>query len=332
MKIAINGLGRIGRLLLRASFENKDIDIVSLNTPGNIKVLAHLLQYDSIHGAWDVDCKVNDNLLIINDKPIPVYNHTEIEEVHWNKHDVSIVVDCSGKFNSKELASKHIESGAKKVIVSAPCKKADATVVMGINHQIINEYHKIISVASCTTNALAPIIYVLQKNATINSGYVTTIHSYTSDQNLIDSQHKDFRRARSASLSMIPTKTGAADNIGLIIPEMAGKLSGSAIRIPTANVSLIDLKICTKENIKASNVNEWMRIASESYLKDILGISSLPLVSVDFSHSSYSSIFDTLETRVVENNLLRILSWYDNEWAFSLRIIDLINYLRNISV
>lgn len=328
MKIAINGLGRIGRLLFRAAFEDKNIEIVCLNTPGDIKILAHLLQYDSLHGVWNVDCKIEDNLLIINDRAIPVYNHREIEKINWHNHDVSIVVDCSGKFTSKELALKHIESGAKKVIVSAPCKEADATVVMGVNHRIINENHKIISAASCTTNALAPIIYVLKKNATINSGYVTTIHSYTSDQQLLDNQHKDFRRARAAALSMIPTKTGAADNIGLIIPELAGKLAGSAIRVPTANVSLIDLKICTKENIKASDVNEWMRIASESYLKDILGISNLPLVSIDFSHSSYSSIFDMLETRVVENNLLRILSWYDNEWAFALRIVDLINYLR----
>lgn len=326
MNIAINGLGRIGRLALRAyasttpALTPMAISITHINSPGNIHDLAHLIKYDSIHGTFHEECRAEGDHLIIAGKKIKVTHEKDPTKLSWT--DIDIVLECSGKFIKRDLAAAHIRSGAKKVIVSSPCEDADRTIILGINHHELKTSDEVISIGSCTTNALAPIAKVLHGNFGIESGYATTVHAYTNDQNLTDGSHKDMRRARAAGMSMIPTKTGAAESLKLVIQELAGKISGSAIRVPTSNVSLIDFSFYSEKDLSVLEIEAAMREAADGYLKDILGIAEAALVSVDFNHSSFSSIFDPFETRVVGKRFGRVLSWYDNEWAFAQRMLD----------
>ena len=332
IKIAINGLGRIGRLVLRSYIEQQpeNIELVAVNSPSDGHTIAHLIKYDSVHGTFPEHCEFDDSMLHIGNHNIPVLHERNPSALPWKNLGVDIVLECSGKFNSKELGAQHIGAGAKKVLVSAPCKNADATIVIGVNHQLLNDTHQIISAASCTTNALAPIAKIMHENFGIESGYMTTIHAYTGDQNLVDNSHKDLRRARAAASSMIPTKTGAAESLKLVIPELEGRIGGSAIRVPTANVSLIDLTVNTTKTVTAEGVNEVMAQYATTQMKDILSISPAPLTSCDFNHTTYSSIFDPYETKIVNHNLARIVSWYDNELGFACRMLDLCNQLKII--
>jgi glyceraldehyde 3-phosphate dehydrogenase len=338
VNIAINGLGRIGRLALRASIapslpeaiskeatksnniNNNDVNITHINSPSNINDLAHLIKYDSIHGTFHEECRVEGEHLIIAGHKIKVTHEKDPAKLAWQ--DIDIVLECSGKFAKRDLAAAHIKAGARKVIVSSPCFNADKTIVLGVNHNDLTSKDEVISIGSCTTNALAPIVKVINDNFGIESGYATTVHAYTNDQNLTDGSHKDMRRARAASMSMIPTKTGAAESLKLVIPELAGRISGSAIRVPTSNVSLIDFSFNSLGDLNELDIEAVMREAADGYLKGILGIAEAELVSVDYNHSSQSSIFDPFETRVVGKRFGRILSWYDNEWAFAQRMLD----------
>lgn len=320
MKIAINGLGRIGRLVLRASILRNEANIIHINSPSNIHDLAHLIKYDSIHGTFQEECRAEGDYLIIAGKKIKVTHEKDPAKLSWD--GIDIVLECSGKFTKRDLAAAHIKSGAQKVIVSSPCDGADRTVILGVNDHELCPEDKVISIGSCTTNALAPIARVLHSNFVIESGYATTVHAYTNDQNLTDGSHKDMRRARAAGMSMIPTKTGAAESLKLVIPELAGKISGSAIRVPTSNVSLIDFSFHSEKDLSVLEIEAVMREAADQGMKGILGIAEAALVSVDFNHSSFSSIFDPFETRVVGKRFGRVLSWYDNEWAFAQRMLD----------
>lgn len=332
MNIAINGLGRIGRLVLRAFIEQKpqNIQLAAINSPGNGETIAHLIKYDSIHGILKEDCYYKDNHLYIGDLVIPVFHERNPELLPWTDLNIDCVLECSGKFNSKELSSKHLKAGAKKVLVSAPCKNADATIVMGVNHDTLKSSHQVISAASCTTNALAPIVKVIHEQYGITSGYMTTIHAYTGDQNLVDNSHQDLRRARAAATSMIPTKTGAAESLKLIIPELENIIGGSAIRVPTANVSLIDLTVNTHKDASPESVNDHMQQYVNNELENILDIAPAPLTSCDFNHNPHSSIFDPYETKIIQKNLLRVVSWYDNEWGFACRMLDLCQQIRKL--
>ena len=327
MRIAINGLGRIGRLVLRALYNEDNIEIVALNSPANIETIAHLIKYDSSHGIFNEKITFSHNHICIGNKTIPVYSFKNIEDIPWKKHAVDYVVESSGKFNNRKDATKHIASGTKKVLITAPCIDADNTIVVGVNHHTYRKSQNIISLASCTTNALAPIAKILHEKYSILSGYVTTIHAYTADQKLLDSSHKDLRRARNAASSMIPTKTGATKTIGQIIPDLEGKLSGSAIRVPTSNVSLIDLSVCVNSHTNIGEIHNNIEEAINNGMESILKISYDPLVSIDFNHTTHSSIIDANETNVLKENFIRILSWYDNEWAFSCRVVDLLKIL-----
>ena len=327
MEVGINGMGRIGRLLLRACVE-KGIKIAAVNTSSDIHSLIHLLKYDSNHGKFKADVQIKENSIIINNndnshQEIKVINQRNIEKLNWEELNVNTVFECSGRLLSKELASAHIKAGAKKVIISAPCDDADKTIIMGVNEQELNPIHKIISIGSCTTNALGPLVKIFNDGLGIEQGYVTTIHAYTFDQNLLDNFHNDLRRARSASMSMIPTKSGVSKALKLIIPEIGEKISGSAIRVPTANVSLIDFSFTSKVKTTINQVNSLLKQSVENNkISSIVGIVDEPLVSIDFSHDPRSTIFDCLETKVVDNKLVRVLSWYDNEWGFVNRMID----------
>jgi glyceraldehyde 3-phosphate dehydrogenase len=320
MRVAINGLGRIGRLVFRAAIERREIDIVALNSPGSLDIICHLINYDSVHGRFPFCCRVDNNCLIVNDKAIPVFHQKDPSLIEWE--GIDLVIECSGKFNSKDKASAHFSRNVKKIIVSAPCENADRTIIFGVNHEDLDPSDNIISIGSCTTNALLPILKILHDNFVITNGYVTTIHSYTGDQNIVDNSHNDLRRARAAAMSMIPTKTGAASAISLIMPELAGKIDGSAIRVPTTNVSLIDFTFSTQQSMDKDLINNTIFEAASSYMKNIVSVAEGKLVSVDFNHTSYSSIFDPFETKIVSPNFARILSWYDNEWAFVQRLLD----------
>src|SRR5574343_1898418 len=330
-KIAINGLGRIGRCVLRAVFDYKieNVEIVAVNGPAEIDQHIHLIKYDSIHGTFASNVSKNvDDIIVIDGKQIPLLREKSIENIDWKKFDVDIVLECTGKFTSFLDAQKHINSGAKKVIISAPAKEPEVkTVVMGVNENVLTKDDLIVSVGSCTTNCLAPIAKILDQKFGIEKGFMTTIHSYTGDQNNIDGSHKDLRRARACAVSMIPTSTGAAKAIGLVLPNLTGRLDGSAIRVPTPNVSAVDLCFLSKTNVTKNQINESILEAANSSLKGIIRFETQPLVSVDFNHTKESSIFDSLETKVTEGNFVRILSWYDNEWGFSCRMIDLASQL-----
>ena len=332
IKIGINGMGRIGRMVIRAIIEsnNKDISIKHINNRSNLETTRSLLKYDSIHGKLNTNIDLNKNNLIINKNKISFSQESNLENIDWKKYDVDYVFECTGKFNSKEKLLDHIKNGAKKVIVSAPCKNADKTIVFGVNENILKKSDQIISAASCTTNCLAPVANILNNNFKIEKGFMTTIHSFTSDQRILDNSHKDPRRARSASQSIVPTSTGASKAIGEIIPSLNGKLEGIAMRVPTPNVSLIELVFCTKNEITKEKINSSFLKASKSKNNKVIDITEEKLVSVDFNHNSFSAIVDASLTCVVGKNMGKISAWYDNEWGFSNRMCDLVKYIHKI--
>ena len=333
IKIGINGLGRIGRMVLRSIYENKKnkINIKHINNRSNLDIVSNLIKYDSVHGKFNEKVKTEKNHLIINNKKITFSQNSNIEDINWKRHGVDIVLECTGKFNSKEKLLPHIKNGAKKVIVSAPCKNADRTIIYGVNENEIKKNDKIISAASCTTNCLAPVVEILHKNFIIEKGFMTTIHAYTSDQRILDNSHKDLRRARTANLSIVPTSTGASKAIGEIIPSLKGKLEGVAMRVPTPNVSLVELVFCTKKDLSKEKINTAFKIFIKKQKKNIVEITNEKLVSIDFNHNSASSIVDATLTNVVGRNMGKISVWYDNEWGFSNRMCDITEYLHKIS-
>ena len=325
IKVGINGMGRIGRMIVRSIVENKysNFEIKHINNRTNTETCSNLLKFDSIHGRFNAEVKFDQNNLMVNKNKITFSQEMDINKINWEKFGVDYVFECTGKFNSKDKLMPHLKNGAKKVIVSAPCKDADKTIVFGVNEKEIKEEDKIISAASCTTNCLAPVAYVLNENFGIDKGFMTTIHSFTSDQRILDNSHKDPRRARSASQSIIPTSTGASKAIGEIIPSLKGKLEGIAMRVPTPNVSLIDLTFVSKKKTNIEKINQLIVNSSKTKnLKNILTVNKLPLVSIDFNHNPSSSIFDLTQTQVINEKFCRILSWYDNEWGFSNRMIE----------
>ena len=324
VKVAINGFGRIGRNILRSIIENKNdnIKVVGINDLGPIETNAHLLKYDSVHGLLNKDVIINGSDLNVGTGPIKVTSERNPENLPWKELDVDVVLECTGIFTSKEKAQQHITAGAKKVLISAPASGVDLTVVYGVNHRKISSEHQILSNASCTTNCLAPLAYVLNKSIGIENGFMTTIHSYTGDQPTLDTMHSDLYRARAAAANMIPTSTGAAKAVGLVLPELDGKLDGVAIRVPTQNVSVVDFKFNSKKETSIEEINEAIKIASENELKNILSFNDKKLVSSDFNHNPSSSIFHSDQTKVMNKKFVRILSWYDNEWGFSNRMCD----------
>ena len=332
VKIGINGLGRIGRMIVRSIFDNnyKNIEIKHINNRTDSKNSSQLLKYDSVHGKFNATIKFNDKNLIINNKKIHYSRETEISKINWKKNGVDIVLECTGKNNSKEKALQHLKNGARKVIVSAPCKNADKTIVYGVNHKIINSKDLVISAASCTTNCLAPIAKVLNDKFKIENGFMTTIHSYTTDQRLLDNSHKDPRRARSASQSIVPTSTGASKALGEIIPELKGKIEGLALRVPTPNVSLVDLVFNSKKDLSINKINDSFKNASKKDLKNILYSTEEKLVSIDFNHNPNSAIVDLSLTNVVGEKMGKVSAWYDNEWGFASRMCDLAKYIHKI--
>jgi len=333
IKVGINGMGRIGRMVIRAIIEsqNKNIKIQHINNRSNSEVSCTLIKYDSVHGKFNADLDFDKNHLIINGNKITFSQESKIEDINWKKLDVDYVFECTGKFNSKEKLISHIKNGAKKVIVSAPCKNADKTIVFGVNENILTKEDQIISAASCTTNCLAPVANVLNENFEIEKGFMTTVHAFTSDQRILDNSHKDPRRARSASQSIVPTSTGASKAIGEIIPSLKGKLEGAAMRVPTPNVSLVELVFCTKKNINIEKINEAFKLASKDQSKKVIEVTSEKLVSIDFNHNSASAIVDSSLTNVVGKNMGKISAWYDNEWGFSNRMCDIAEHVFKIS-
>lgn len=329
VRVGINGFGRIGRLVFRSGLKSKKIEFVAINDlPVGTKTLAHLLKYDSNFGTLYVDVKATENTIKVNGKEIRVISYKIPAEIPWKSLGVDIVVESTGVFREKEKAEGHLKGGAKKVIITAPAKGEDITIVLGVNEKSYDpKKHSVISNASCTTNCLAPMAKVLLDNFGIERGVMTTIHSYTNDQRTLDLPHKDLRRARAAALSMIPTTTGAAKAIGLVLPELKGKLDGLAIRVPTPNVSLTDLTCEVKNTTSVEEVNAAFKKASQGPMKRILAYSEVPLVSRDFNGSSYSCIFDAELTRVIDGRLVKVLGWYDNEWAYSCRVVDLIEFI-----
>ena len=328
IRLGINGFGRIGRTVLRYAVKEKGIEIVAINDLTDAKTLAHLLKYDSVHGIFPGKVEYNDNELIINGKAIKIMAVRNPEELPWKKEKVDYVLESTGLFTARAKAELHLKAGARKVIISAPATDEDITIVMGVNHTLYDpKKHNIISNASCTTNCLAPVAKVLQDSFGIEKGLVTTIHSYTNDQNILDLPHKDLRRARAAAMSMIPTTTGAAKAVALVLPVLKGKMDGMAIRVPTPNVSIVDLVATISKKTDAAQVNAALQKASKGALKGILGFCEEPLVSIDFNGNPLSSIVDAGCTKVLGDNMVKVLSWYDNESGFSKRVIDLINYM-----
>jgi len=329
IKIGINGLGRIGRMVIRSIIENKNknIEIKHINNRSNSETSCLLLKHDSIHGKFDADLKHDKNSLTINKKKISFSQESNIDSIDWKKFGVDYVFECTGKFNSKEKCLSHIKNGAKKVIVSAPCKNADKMIVFGVNQKTLEKKDQIISVASCTTNCLAPVAYALNNTFEIQKGFMTTIHAFTTDQRILDNSHKDPRRARSASQSIVPTSTGASRTIGEIIPSLKNKIEGVAMRVPTPNVSLIEFVFLTKKEISIEKINNALIDESKKSLKGIIDVTKEKLVSIDFNHSPFSSIIDSHLTAVVGKDMGKISAWYDNEWGFSNRMCDLVEYI-----
>ena len=333
IKVGINGMGRIGRMIVRSIVENNysNFEIKHINNRTNTETCSNLLKYDSIHGKFNAEVKFDQNGLIVNKNKITFSQETDINKINWKKFGVDYVFECTGKFNSKDKLMPHLKNGAKKVIVSAPCKNADKTIVFVVNEKEIKEKDRIISAASCTTNCLAPIAYVLNENFGIDKGFMTTIHSFTSDQRILDNSHKDPRRARSASQSIVPTSTGASKTIGEIIPSLKGKLEGVAMRVPTPNVSLIELVFCSNKEVNIETINSAFKKFIKNQNKKIIEISEEKLVSIDFNHNSASSIIDTSLTNVVGKNMGKISAWYDNEWGFSNRMCDIAEFIHKNS-
>jgi glyceraldehyde 3-phosphate dehydrogenase len=325
INVAINGYGRVGRAVLRAHYEygkKHDLAIVAINDIANVQTNAHLTKYDSVHGKFPGTVATGGDCLLINGDRIPALTQRDPAELPWRDLKVDVVLECSGHFTSKQKAASHLRAGAKKVIIGAPGKDVDATVVYGVNHQVLKASHTIISNASCTTNCLAPLAKILNDRIGIVCGLMTTIHAYTNDQVLIDVFHEDLRRARAATLSMIPTKTGAAASVGLVLPELEGKLDGYAIRVPTANVSIVDLTFTARRPTSVDEVNKAVRAAADTEFKSILTYNEEPLVSIDFNHNPASAIFDATLTKVASGTLVKVSAWYDNEWGFSNRMLD----------
>lgn len=325
IKVAINGYGRIGRNILRALYENNkhsEIKVVAINDLADLELNAHLTRYDSTHGRFNGTVETEGGYLVVNKDNIQVFSEKDPAKLPWGDLGVDVVLECTGFFASKEKASVHLEAGAKKVLISAPAgNDVDATIVYGVNHDTLKASHKIVSNASCTTNCLAPLVKPLNDTFGVTSGLMNTIHAYTNDQRIIDSHHSDWRRARAAANAMIPTKTGAAAAIGLVIPELDGKLDGFAVRVPVINVSVVDLTFIAKKDVTVESVNNVLKHAADNELKGILGFCDKKLVSVDFNHTNESSIVDSLQTKV-KGNLVKVLAWYDNEWGFSNRMLD----------
>jgi len=331
IKVAINGFGRIGRMILRSIIENnrKDLEVVAINNRGDSEVSSFLLKHDTIHGILKAKVNHSEKAIEINGKKISLIRETDISKIDWKKHNVDVVLECTGKFNTKEKSSQHISSGAKKVLVSAPCKGA-INIVYGVNQKILKKNDDIVAAASCTTNCLAPVAKVINDNFGIERGFMTTIHSYTTDQRLLDNSHKDLRRARSAPNSMIPTTTGATKSLADVIPELKGKVEGVSIRVPTPNVSLVEFIFSSKKSMTAEEINNSFIKSSKSDLKNILNTNNEPLVSSDFNHDPHSSIVDLSLTKVVDSKMAKVSAWYDNEWGFACRMCDLANYLGKI--
>lgn len=323
-RIAINGFGRIGRMVLRAlcARPEMDLEVVAINDLTPPSTNAHLFQYDSVHGIFGGSCRLEDNTLFVGNHKIALLSNPKPELLPWGDLKVDIVFECSGRFATKEDASAHLKAGAKRVLVSAPATGADTTVVFGVNHHTITKDTLVVSNASCTTNCLAPIAQVLHKAVGIEKGFMTTIHAYTGDQSLVDTGHKDLRRARAATLSMIPSSTGAARAVGLVLPELAGRIDGTAVRVPTSNVSLVDLKFVSAHPTTVQAINNALKVAADGVLAGILHVEDKPLVSCDFNGNPHSSIVDALETQVVDGTFVRVAAWYDNEWGFSNRMLD----------
>jgi glyceraldehyde 3-phosphate dehydrogenase len=328
IKVGINGFGRIGRNVFRATMGGQDIDIVAVNDITSTKTLAHLLKYDSVLGNLNADIQASENSISVNGKGFKVFAERDPAKLDWESVGAEVVIESTGLFTNRADAQKHLHDGVKKVIISAPAKNEDITIVLGVNEKAYKpKEHHVISNASCTTNCLAPIAKVLHDNFTVKSGLMTTIHSYTNDQRLLDLPHSDIRRARAAALSIIPTSTGAAKAIGLVMPELKGKLDGLSLRVPTPNVSIVDLVAVVEKSVTKEQVNEAMRQAATGAMRGILQYSEEPLVSVDFRGNPHSSILDAEYTYVVDGNLVKLLSWYDNEWGYSCRVVDLVRYV-----
>ena len=331
-RVAINGFGRIGRLVYRAFLESgrKDIDIVAINDLGDAAANAYLLKYDSVHGITNLDIYADGEYLVAGDYRTKVIAQRDPKLLPWKEMDIDIVFECTGIFSAKEKAMVHIEAGAKRVLVSAPSEGADKTIVYGVNQDSLTKDDIVVSNASCTTNCLAPVCYVLDKEFGIKQGFMTTIHSYTNDQKILDQLHKDLYRARAAAMSMIPTKTGAAKAIGLVLPQLAGKLDGVSVRVPTPDVSLVDANFIMEREVTKEEVNAALKKYAEGELKGVLGYNELPLVSIDFTHNPASSTFDANGTKVMGGTQLRVMSWYDNEWGFSNRMLDTAAYMGSL--
>ena len=324
IRIAINGFGRIGRNVVRAIFESgrTDIDIVAINDLGPVETNAHLMRYDSVHGKFPHKVTVSGDRIHVGKESFKVLAERDPSKLPWKEMDIDIAMECTGIFNSKEKASAHLEAGAKRVLVSAPAGGADKTIVYGVNHETLTAADTVVSNASCTTNCLSPVAFVLNNAVGIDKGFMTTIHSYTGDQPTLDTMHKDLYRARAAALSMIPTSTGAAKAVGLVLPELNGKLDGVSIRVPTPNVSVVDLTFMAKKDTSVEEINDAIRAAADGPLKGVLGYTDESLVSSDFNHDPHSSIFHMDQTKVMDSRMVRILTWYDNEWGFSSRMGD----------
>ncbi len=332
VRVAINGFGRIGRLVMRAIIESRrnDMQVVGINDLGPVETNVHLLKYDSIHGRLDIDVKVDGDIMDVGQGPVKVTAERDPGKLPWKDLGVDVTLECTGLFTDRQSAAQHLTAGAGKVLISAPAKEVDLTVVFGVNHDKLTPDHTVVSNASCTTNCLAPVADVLNRAVGIEKGFMTTIHAYTGDQRMVDTLHSDLRRARAAAMSMIPTSTGAARAVGLVLPELDGKLDGTAVRVPTANVSMIDLTFVAGRPTSIEEVNDAIVEAARGRLKGVLGTVDEPLVSVDFNHDPLSSIFDLSQTQVLAGDFVRVLSWYDNEWGFSNRMADTAVAMANV--
>ena len=329
LRIAVNGLGRIGRCVVRAlsEYPRDDMELVAVNGPAAIESHLHLLKYDSVHGKFPGDIEIQGKDLVINGQRVPVYHEKDPSKLPWKSLKVDVVLECTGKFNKRDDSAQHLTAGAKKVLVSAPVPDADATIVFGVNNDALKKDHTVISVGSCTTNCLAPLADILNKAVGIEHGFMTTIHAYTGDQNHVDGSHKDLRRGRACAMSMVPTSTGAAKALGLVLPELKGKLDGVAVRVPTANVSMVDLTFRASKDTTKEAINEALKKAANGSHKAVFTTTDEPLVSIDFNHHPASSIADLDQTFVVEGRMVRVCSWYDNEWGFSCRMLDVASLL-----
>ena len=332
LRIAINGFGRIGRLVVRSIVENNhsDVEIVGINSPGALETQAHLLRYDSVHGRFDNEVKTEPGMMDFGTGPVRVTHERNPAEIDWKSLDVDVVMECSGYFRTGEAVQAHIDAGAKSVLISAPASGVDKTIVYGVNEADLGKTDLIVSCASCTTNCLAPLAKVLMENFGIRRGFMTTIHAYTQDQRILDNSHKDLYRARAAGLNMIPTSTGAAKAVGLVLPSLEGKLHGSAVRVPTANVSMVDLAFQPEKHTSVDEINAAVKKAAESNMKGVLRYTEEALVSSDLNHDPHSSVFAAPLTKVLENDLVKVVSWYDNEWGFACRMIDVAREMKNV--